>query len=277
MIQQANHETIKRRIQASFSKSAKRYDVHAKVQKEVAAMLLEKIDPLLSSDGLTLDLGCGTGYLSIPLLEMGIETIGVDISSNMIDVARRKAEESVLEQYQCLVADSDYLPFKDKSFPSVISSLMYQWIWGLEEGFREVSRVLKSNGFFSFTILGQESLKELRMSYKEASERLERDGLPPLMQFPEADSVKKAMMMSGFKEVKIETVLFAKPYASLFHLLKSLKNIGATNPMVGSDKTFSRRSMLDMMNRIYEERFSENDGVGATYEIIFCTGRKGLS
>ena len=150
---------------------------------------------------------------------------------------------------------------------------MYQWVWGLEEGFKEVSRVLKAGGFFAFTILGKESLKELRMSYKEASERLGRDGLPPLMRFPEADSVKKAMMTSGFKEVKVQAVLFTKPYTSLFHLLKSLKNIGATNPMIGSDKSFSKKSFLELMNRIYEEKFSENGGVGATYEILFCSGR----
>ncbi len=250
MIQQANHETIKRKIQASFSKSAKQYDVHAKVQKDVAAMLLERIDPLLSSDGLTLDLGCGTGYLSLPLLEMGIGTIGIDFSSSMINVARRKAEERGLEHNAFHVADSASLPFKKKTFELVVSSLMYQWVWGLEEGFQEVSRILKPGGFFSFTILGKDSLKELRMSYKEASERLERDGLPPLMRFPEADAVKKALMISGFKDIKIDKVLFIKPYKSLFHLLKVLKNIGASNPMDGKDKTFSRKSFLALMNTV---------------------------
>jgi malonyl-CoA O-methyltransferase len=276
MIQQANHEAIKRRIQASFSKSARRYDVYAKVQKEVAAMILERIDPLLSGGGLTLDLGCGTGYLSLPLLQMGIGTVGIDFSSSMINVARRKAEERGLEHDAFHVADSASLPFKKNTFELVVSSLMYQWVWGLEEGFQEVSRVLKPDGFFAFTILGKDSLKELRISYKEASERLERDGLPPLMRFPEADSVKNAMMISGFEEIKIDKVLFIKPYNSLFHLLKMLKNIGASNPMDGKDNTFSKKSFLELMDKIYKEKFSENGGVGATYEILLCSGRKVL-
>ena len=273
---QTNHDIVKRRIRDSFSRSAERYDRHANVQKEIASMLLERVTPALPNDGLTLDLGSGTGYISLPLLGMGIKNVGVDFSSSMVDVARRKAEKRGLKHHEFYVADSECLPFKGRTFELVISSLMYQWVWGLEEGFREVSRVLKSDGLFSFTILGKESLKELRISYKEASEGLGRDGLPPLMRFPEADSVKQAMKSAGFKEIKIDTFLITKSYSSLFHLLRSLKNIGASNPMDGKDKTFSRKSFLEVMNRIYKERFSENDGVGATYEILFCSGKKGL-
>jgi SAM-dependent methyltransferase len=40
-----------------------------------------------------LDAGCGTGRVAIELARRGIETVGVDIDSEMLSTARRKAPE----------------------------------------------------------------------------------------------------------------------------------------------------------------------------------------
>lgn len=41
-------------------------------------------------DALVLDLGCGTGNLTLPLSRRGYDMIGVDLSPEMLDAARRK-------------------------------------------------------------------------------------------------------------------------------------------------------------------------------------------
>ncbi len=46
------------------------------------------------SDGLILELGCGTGTFTGLLAEAGYDMIGVDISAEMLDRARRKKEEN---------------------------------------------------------------------------------------------------------------------------------------------------------------------------------------
>jgi SAM-dependent methyltransferase len=43
-------------------------------------------------DGIVLDLGCGTGSLSILLNEAGYDMIGVDYSMDMLEIAREKSE-----------------------------------------------------------------------------------------------------------------------------------------------------------------------------------------
>jgi ubiquinone/menaquinone biosynthesis C-methylase UbiE len=43
-------------------------------------------------DGIVLDLGCGTGSLSILLQKKGYDMIGVDYSMDMLDIAREKSE-----------------------------------------------------------------------------------------------------------------------------------------------------------------------------------------
>lgn len=41
--------------------------------------------------GPVLDLACGTGFLTIPLAELGLAVTGVDLASEMLDLARHKA------------------------------------------------------------------------------------------------------------------------------------------------------------------------------------------
>jgi len=59
-----------------------------------------------------LELGCGTGRLTIPLAEAGFEVHGVDLSQNMLEICRHKVDEKGLEDRVHLTLDllhnSDY-------------------------------------------------------------------------------------------------------------------------------------------------------------------------
>ncbi|MFQ5901178.1 MAG: methyltransferase domain-containing protein [Thermodesulfobacteriota bacterium] len=267
-------DRIKTRIKDSFTRNAGNYDLYASVQRDVASMLLKRSFPFFPEEGKALDLGCGTGFITLPLAKMGIAATGIDLSSGMIDVLRSKAKREGLNHYLLSVADGDDLPFKDGQFDIAISNLMYQWIWSLKDGFQEVSRVMGEGGYFLFSLLGEASLRELKEVYVEAATEQGRNGLSPLITFPKAEGIKKALRKTGFKDVEVENLLLTRYYSNLLHLLRTLKNIGAGNPFQGEDKSFNKRTVLDIMNRIYQERFSKNGRVKATYEVIFCSGRK---
>ena len=46
----------------------------------------------LGQGGAVLDVGCGTGIVTIPLAETGLETVGIDLAEAMLERAREKAE-----------------------------------------------------------------------------------------------------------------------------------------------------------------------------------------
>lgn len=50
-------------------------------------------------EGAVLDAGCGSGRLLIPYLKAGFDVDGVDVSADMIEVCRRKAEAEGLEPF----------------------------------------------------------------------------------------------------------------------------------------------------------------------------------
>jgi SAM-dependent methyltransferase len=70
----------------------------------------------LKPEGLFLDLACGTGRHSIPLSKEGYEMVGLDVSSNLLRIAKNRGGD-----VQLIKADMRFLPFRPEAFSAVIS------------------------------------------------------------------------------------------------------------------------------------------------------------
>lgn len=64
-----------------------------------------------------LDLGCGTGYISIPLLRLGYDVVGVDANPEMLDIAKE-----VWPSFETINARIEDLDLGDKFDGVIISS-----------------------------------------------------------------------------------------------------------------------------------------------------------
>jgi ubiquinone/menaquinone biosynthesis C-methylase UbiE len=105
---------------------------------------------LLQSGENVLDVGCGTGGVTLPAkVRVGKHGVvaGIDPSPEMIAVARRKASRAGLEiDFRVGVIES--LPFPDGTFDVVTSSLMMHHLpeHVRVKGLAEIKRVLKPTG-----------------------------------------------------------------------------------------------------------------------------------
>ncbi|MCL6446172.1 MAG: class I SAM-dependent methyltransferase [Alicyclobacillus sp.] len=88
------------------------------------------------------DLGCGTGSYTYWLSDLGLSVLGVDVSQNMLEVARRKRENVVT----FVQADLLNLPFDNNMFDLSICNIVLEFIQDPVTALREGFRVLKPGG-----------------------------------------------------------------------------------------------------------------------------------
>ena len=92
-----------------------------------------------------LDLACGQGFFTHALSAKGAHVTGVDISPELIDIARKHAGHN--EEFYVSPSD-DLSKFKNKSFHGVVCVLAIQNIERMALTFKEVSRVIDDKGKF---------------------------------------------------------------------------------------------------------------------------------
>jgi ubiquinone/menaquinone biosynthesis C-methylase UbiE len=97
-----------------------------------------------------LDVGCGTGAVTIPAkMKVGNKgsAVGIDPAPEMIAVARQKVQQAGLD-IDFRVAAIESLPFSDATFDAVTSSLMMHHLTDRlrVQGLAEIRRTLKPGG-----------------------------------------------------------------------------------------------------------------------------------
>ncbi len=121
---------------------------------EIYDRLVENID----KGDHVLDIGCGTGMLSVRAINKGASVVGIDINPQMLEIASKRAEQldyqAELELLEMGVAEMD--GFEDSSFDKVMSSLCFSELpeYELEYTLIQTRRVLKEEGLF---IIGDEN------------------------------------------------------------------------------------------------------------------------
>lgn len=119
--------------------------------------LFEKID--FSKVNRLLELGCGNGKLwqenKINLRNR--EIFLSDISEGMVEEVRNKLGSD----FNCIVADAEKIPFKDAYFDSIIANHVLFYLNDLNQGLKEIRRVLKPNGVLYCSTYGSRHMKEI--------------------------------------------------------------------------------------------------------------------
>jgi ubiquinone/menaquinone biosynthesis C-methylase UbiE len=120
-----------------------------------------------------LDIGSGPGELSIQIanrLEAGGFLHGIDLSPNMIRLAKKIAAAHGRNNVRFGKGDALHLRFKDNTFDVVVSSNAFPWVPDRERFLREVYRVLKPGGRFGLVALSTKCYREFSEAFKQVSE-----------------------------------------------------------------------------------------------------------
>ena len=110
-------------------------------------------DAIGSIEGMTVcDLACGQGKMARQLAERGAKVVGIDVSQKLLDIARRE-EEVQPRGIGYTQDDAQLLAYlSDATFDGVLCNMALMDIPDVRSTFGAVRRILKSQGWFAFTI-----------------------------------------------------------------------------------------------------------------------------
>lgn len=139
----------KREIQTFYGRAAPHYDEHSAQHEDIPkAMALDAIARQSGEDYLEVAVGTGAGLLKQIERSGAAGVVGIDMTPEMLNTARRKLAEAGATSVPLMLADARHLPFVDASFDCLFNSYMLDLIptEDLEQVVGEYRRVLRPSG-----------------------------------------------------------------------------------------------------------------------------------
>ncbi len=119
------------------------------------AKYLTSLDPDIDKDSLVLDAGCGTGIVTLAFQDAGFrpkKTVAFDLSFNSLNIATEqfaKEKKAVSSNIAVVQGNVLELPFAEETFDLILTCGVLEYV-ALDEGLRELARVLKRGGKLVF-------------------------------------------------------------------------------------------------------------------------------
>jgi malonyl-CoA O-methyltransferase len=253
-------EPLKSRIERSFTRASLTYDAHAALQTELAERLMARLAG--KSFGRILEIGCGTGCYTLMLSEAfkGADIKAIDISSAMIEEARKKFKDPRINFH---VADGEGLPaFITGPFNLITANSVFHWFNDLAGALKKYKDLLGPEGTILFSAFGPETLRELKTVLEEA---FGHEIFIPAAAFLDHPMLKD-MMSRLFGRITVNEFVICREYKDMLSLLRSLKATGVAPPVGVCPLRFTQ-SRLSFMERLYRKRFG---AIRASYQVFLC-------
>ncbi|HEY6859667.1 MAG TPA: methyltransferase domain-containing protein [Pseudolabrys sp.] len=230
----------------------------------VAGELDERLSAVLRRFDIAIDLGTPTDVVRRLLAASGKVTTIVAAEFSAIELDN---------SYLRVAADEEALPFADNSLDLVTSALALQFVNDLPGTLIQIRRALKPDGLFLASLIGGESLVELRLAIAAAESELEGGISPRVAPFADVRELGALLQRAGFALPVIDSERVIVRYDSAIALMHDLRRMGATNVLHERRRKPLRRATLERTAAIYAERFADADGrLRASFEIIWLSG-----
>jgi ubiquinone/menaquinone biosynthesis C-methylase UbiE len=108
------------------------------------ASILEKLE--LKAEIVLADLGCGTGFFSIPAARRVKKVFALDIQEEMLDILREKIKKEKITNIEVILSGESSIPLSDKSVDILLMANVFHELEDKLSLLKEVKRVLKMNG-----------------------------------------------------------------------------------------------------------------------------------
>ena len=248
----------KTKIGEAFGKAAAAYDTLAVFQRQVCERMLCLLPELLPAGFVPeklLDGGCGTGFGAqcLKCLWPDATLTGCDLSDAMVERMRQKG-------FSAVTGDLENLPFSDRAFDFIWSSLALQWCKP-QTVFSELHRVLDKNGILYFSTLAPGTLPEIGFAFSGL------DDSGRVLEFHPADELENRLRQAGFKGIRLLSETQVMHYPDVRSALESVRGIGAGHAAKKRRTLLGKEAWKKVQERY--ESLRDGNGLPLTYELVF--------
>ncbi len=158
---------------------ARLYDEHHGYVARFGRDLLDVLRPQVGES--ILDLGCGTGDLTVQLAAVGSQVLGVDASPAMVDAARAKYPQQSFLQADVRTLDQ---VLGQRRFDAVFSNAVLHWVRQPELALGQMAARLKKGGRLVLEMGGARNIAAIRDGLDRARRHLALPAVQSPWYFP---------------------------------------------------------------------------------------------
>lgn len=251
-----------------FERAARSYARAARLEAEVGARMLERLDYVRIAPRIVLDAGSGPAREAIALQKRyrGAHVIALDFSLAVLPRARFLGRVLGRAVPHPVCADMLKLPIRPQAVDLVWSNMALQYVAEPLEAFREFHRALAAGGLLMFSTLGPDTLKELRAAAGEA--RVHR--------FLDMHDIGDRLVAAGFSAPVLDMEIIKLTYPGVEKFLAELRAAARTSARADRPRGLSAKGFGAQLRAALAAQAGADGRLAATFEVVYGHAWKGV-
>jgi SAM-dependent methyltransferase len=247
-----------------FSPGWKKWDpLMMNFMRPIADEMIQRLRP--GPEAVVLDVASGTGEPGLTIAEMlsGGKVVSIDIAEDMLAVAREKAAQRGLRNFETQVADVCELPFPDNTFDAISCRFGFMFFPDMQLAANEMARVLKPSGRLATAVwAGSEQNFWVTASMGIINKHLQLPppppGAPGMFRCAQPNFIAGLLRQAGLKgvsETPVATALPAGTAAGYWEIMTDVAApvAGALGQATPEQRDAIEREVLALMQQRYPD------------------------
>jgi malonyl-CoA O-methyltransferase len=243
-----------------FERAAGSYASASRIETEIGARMLERLDYMKLAPRRILDAGCGPPQRALGKRYPDADVVALDFSLAMLRVGKKKLFER--KPPKAVGGDIARLPIAGGAIDLAWSNMALHWVAEPMAALRELHRVLRVDGLLMFSTLGPDTLAELRAAA----------GKQRVHAFADMHDLGDMLVAAGFAEPVMDMERVTLLYTDGAALLADLRASGQTCALAAPAGAPRRGLAGRGFRAALEERLAaqRRDGkLPVTYEVVY--------
>ena len=258
-------------VRRRFARAAATYADASRLEAEVGARMLERLEYVKLAPRRVLDAGCGPAREAGALAERysHASIVLLDAVLPMLRSARRPSgllgRLFSARARPAICGELERMPIATASFGLVWSNMALHWATDPLAAIRELHRVLEPEGLLLFSTLGPDTLKELRAAA----------GAARVHRFADMHDVGDALVGAGFADPGMDAERLTLSDAGAAEFLADLRRSGQTCALAARPRGLVGRKFLAGLHAALDDARRAGK-LEMTFEVVYGHAWKAL-